>query len=274
MPSSTFDKRMVKSCRDLFRHTLHTSTATSPASHDRSICLERRNSVTKFNLKEPFPVYDESDDELITIDVLPRKPRPLVERSASERILHKKLPRETRVLIEKPTSARILDQELPSPPTKSSKRPPAKPPRRPTTRSAPSEAVEDHAAKTASLGRSSGFPLKAKSEMNLFSSHIMKPPLFSQEHRHQTTEKKQPRVRQTRRNSITIYNIDGASPVTDDEDPEYERMLLRRYAQSCREERSLKPAPSSPNPSKTTSKSCRNYRSVDRTAKWDRNLVR
>jgi hypothetical protein len=51
-----------------------------------------------------LPVDDDSEEELIMINAVPRNPRGFVERPSSEPMLIQKVWREPRVLIEKPTS--------------------------------------------------------------------------------------------------------------------------------------------------------------------------
>jgi hypothetical protein len=125
-------------------------------------------------------------------------------------------------------------------------------------------------------------PRKANSERNIFASHIMPPPLSSDDHDHHRpcpnmNDKKPDSIRQNRRNSITMYNLNGTKNVTYDQDQEYELSVLRQQAQSCHDRcvRSDQCWISPLSQNKTvTSKSYRHRRSVDRTAMFDRNLHR
>jgi hypothetical protein len=122
-------------------------------------------------------------------------------------------------------------------------------------------------------------PRKENSERYIFASHIMPPPLSRDDHHRpcpNMNDKKPDSFRQNRRNSVTIYNLNGTKNVTYDQDQEYELSVLRQQTQSCHDRCVNSDQWISPQSKKkaTVSKSHRHHRSVDRTAMFDRNLHR
>jgi hypothetical protein len=147
----------------------------------------------------------------------------------------------SRILIENPTSERVLDMELPSPPRIAS--------RKQLYSLAPKESkIESNV-----LGRrNSVSALKKALPAEVLISDAMQPPrrpptynrtgslryLLSEPTKHALSEresegqKQQSHRRLERRNCITKFNIDSSEQCTEDDDQEYERLLMGRQTQS------------------------------------------
>jgi hypothetical protein len=235
--------------------------------------LQRRHSITKYNIEDPLSLIDQSTERSNFVDE-PKVRHPVDD---APRISH------SYILIDEPASARILDMELPSPPklvarkhlhngesktSKSNSNTLGRKKHSVCTSKKPLNGPEQYINTTDLRNPTSNTRLAAINRDGSIKRMLSKTVELPQSLVKPEGQKQQSFRKYQRRNSVTLFNLDFHDQCTEEE--ANERSILRQQTQSLRCDRSCA---NNTNVEDSRSKSLHQDRTVYPT-KSDRQILR